>query len=460
MKIKPIILSGGSGTRLWPLSTESRPKQFFDIFNKNTNLFEETLDRINNLNFEKPIIVSNKNQRFNILQSIRKNNFKYDKIILEDKPKNTAPAIAASTFFCKDEEILCFLPSDHYIQNNKNFINALLKAHKVAMDDKLVILGLKSTEPNTNYGYIKYKTKNIYKNSFEVDSFIEKPLKARAVKLYKNKALWNSGIVIVKNKYLKYLFNEFYKKDFLLIKDSLENSYKEMEFTFLGKKDWSKIVSTSFDYAILEKKFKKMVIPLAINWNDLGTFESIYNIKESIGHVERINTKNCFTFSNNNLLVTNNVKGLNIINTKDITLVTKKGNSNAIKEVLKKIKLKEKKENFIESNSNRPWGSFSNLGHGKGYKVKKLHILPGQKISLQKHFKRSEHWVVVQGIAFITKGKKQFKLNANQSTFIKKGETHRIENKSKKDLIMIEVQTGKYLEEDDIERFKDIYNRQ
>ena len=457
MKIKPIILSGGSGTRLWPLSTESKPKQFFDIFNKNTSLFEETLSRINTLNFEKPIIVSNKNQRFNILKSIRKINCKYDKIILEDKSKNTAPAIAASTFFCKDKEVLCFLPSDHYIENNKNFINALLKAYKVALNDKLVILGLESTEPNINYGYIKYKNNSIYKDYFEVDSFIEKPKKSRAIMLYKNRALWNSGIVIVKNNYLKYLFNEFYKKNFSLVKNSFKDSYKNMEFIFLGKKDWNKISAISFDYAILEKKFKKMVVPLAINWDDLGTFESIYNIKESIGNVERVSTKNCFTFSNSNLLVTNDIKDLNIINTKDITLVTKKGNPNAIKEVLKKIKLKRK--NLIESESNRPWGSFSNLGQGEGYKVKKLHILPGQKISLQKHFKRSEHWVVIQGTAYIIKGKKQFKLNANQSTFIKKGETHRIENKSKKDLIMIEVQTGKYLEEDDIERFKDIYNR-
>ncbi|MAH88856.1 MAG: mannose-1-phosphate guanylyltransferase/mannose-6-phosphate isomerase [Pelagibacterales bacterium] len=459
MKIKPIILSGGSGTRLWPLSTENKPKQFFDIFDKNNNLFEETLNRITNLNFEKPIIISNKNQRFNILKSIRKNNYKYDKIILEDKPKNTAPAFAASTLFCKNEEILCFLPSDHYIQNNKKFITTLLKAYKVAMSDQLVILGLESTEPNINYGYIKYNNKSIYKDCFEVDSFIEKPERSKAIQLYKNNALWNSGIVIIKNSYLKFLFNKYFKKNFLLVKNSFDNSYKNMEFTFLGQKDWNKIPVISFDYAILEKTFKKMVIPLAINWNDLGTFESIHDIKESIGQVERINTKNCFTFSNNNLLVTNDVKDLNIINTKEITLVTKKGDSNAIKKVLKKIKLKRKKENFNQSDSNRPWGSFSNLGQGDGYKVKKLHILPGQKISLQKHFKRSEHWVVVQGTAFIIKGKKQFKLNANQSTFIKKGETHRIENKSKKDLIMIEIQTGAYLEEDDIKRFKDIYNR-
>ena len=459
MKIKPIILSGGSGTRLWPLSRENKPKQFFDIFNKNTNLFEETLNRIDNSHFSKPIIISNKNHRFNILKSIRNSKAKYDRVLLEEKPKNTAPAFAACTFFCKNEDILCFLPSDHYIQNDKKFINALLKAHKIALSDKLVILGLKSKEPNENYGYIKYNKNSIYKDSFEVRSFIEKPIKTRALKLHKLGALWNSGIVIVKNSYLKYLFNKFEKRLFSLVKESFENSYKQMEFIILGPKSWNKISAISFDYAILEKSFKKIVVPLDIIWSDLGTFESIYNIKKSIGKVESINTKNCFTYSNHKVLITNNIKDLNIINTKDVTLVSKKGDAGTIRELVKKINTKKKIEIFNESESNRPWGSFTNLDQGKGYKVKKLHILPGQKISLQKHFKRSEHWVVIQGKAIIIKGKKQYKLSANQSTFIKKGEIHRIENKSKKDLIMIEVQTGKYLEEDDIIRYEDIYNR-
>ena len=457
MKIKPIILSGGAGKRLWPLSTENKPKQFFDIFNKKINLFEETLKRTKNLNFSRPIIISNKNQRFNVLKSIRNCNTKYDKVLLEDSPKNTAPAFAASTFFCKDEEVLCFLPSDHHIQNNAKFINALLKAKKIALNNKLVILGLKSKEPNVNYGYIKYKKNYLYKDSFEVDSFIEKPKKSIALKLCKIGALWNSGIVVVKNSYLKSLFSKFDNSLFSLVRKSFESSCNEMEFILLGKKGWNKVPSISFDYAILEKEFNKIVVQLDITWSDLGTFESIYKINKSIGNVESINTKNCFIFSNHKFLVTNEVKDLNIINTKDITLVSKKGDANAIKKLYEKIH--KNKKLFNESEANRPWGSFTNLDQGNGYKVKKLHILPGQKISLQKHFKRSEHWVVIEGTAYIIKGKKQFKLSANQSTFIKKGEIHRIENKSKKDLIIIEVQTGEYLEEDDIKRFKDIYKR-
>ncbi|OUU27988.1 MAG: mannose-1-phosphate guanylyltransferase/mannose-6-phosphate isomerase [Candidatus Endolissoclinum sp. TMED37] len=459
MKIKPIILSGGSGTRLWPLSRENKPKQFFDIFNEKTNLFEETLNRINNPNFTKPIIISNKNQRFNVLKSITNCNTKYDKLILEDRPKNTGPAFAASTFYCKDDDVLCFLPSDHHIKNNKKFIQGLLKAHKIALKDNLVILGLKSKEPNINYGYIKYKKNYIYKDSFEIDSFIEKPEKLNAVRLHRLGALWNLGIVVVKNSYLKSLFNQFNKKLFSLVRESFLHANKEMEFIFLGKKGWDQVPSISFDYALLEKEFKKIVVKLDITWSDLGTFESIYKIKKSIGNVESISTKNCFTFSNHKTLITNDVKNLNIINTRDITLVSKKGDANTIKQLINKISKKKNKEILNEAESNRPWGSFINLDQGNGYKVKKLHILPGHKISLQKHFKRSEHWVVINGTALITKGRKKFKLNANQSTFIKKGEIHRIENKSRKDLIMIEVQTGEYLEEDDIKRFKDIYKR-
>merc|ERR1712023_384730 len=192
----------------------------------------------------------------------------------------------------------CFLPSDHHIKNNKKFIQGLLKASKIALNNKLVILGLKSKEPNINYGYIKYKKNYVFKDSFEVDSFIEKPKKLKAISLHRQGALWNSGIVIVKNNYLKSLFNQFNKKLYSLVRKSCAHSIKDMEFIFLDKKDWNQVSSISFDYAILEKEFKQIVVQLDIIWSDLGTFESIYKIKKSIGNVESINTENCFSFSN------------------------------------------------------------------------------------------------------------------------------------------------------------------
>ncbi len=459
MKIKPIILSGGSGTRLWPISRKNNPKQFIDIFKKETNLFQETLNRVKNSIFDKPIIISNKEHRFDILKNIRAHRVKYDKLILEDSPKNTAPAFAVASNFCSLDQILCFLPSDHYIKNNNTFLSTIRRASNIAEKGNLVILGVKSSGPNENYGYITYKNIGENKSFYEVNKFIEKPKRRKAEKLFKEKAFWNSGIVIVKNSTLINLFKKYAMDLYLKCQLSAENSYKDNEFFFLEKKHWTKINSCSFDYKILEKNFRKLVVPLNIFWNDLGTYESLYESINTVGDVININTKNCFTYSNDKLLVTSGLNNLIIVNTKNATLVSKKGKSSDIRSIVKKLEATDREELLSEVSSNRPWGSFTNLGTGNGYKVKKLLIAPGQKISLQKHFKRSEHWVVVKGTALITKGKKSFILKTNQSTFIKKGEIHRIENRNKSDLIMIEVQTGNYLEEDDIKRLKDIYSR-
>ena len=459
MKIKPIILSGGAGVRLWPLSRKNMPKQFVDIFNSSTNLFEQTLLRVNNINFLSPIIISNKEQRFDVLNNVKKNKIKIDKMILEDAPKNTAPAFATASHLCSQDDILCFLPSDHYIKKTKSFLLAIKNASLLADQGNLVILGLNSSFPNTNYGYIKYKNNGSKSKFYEVEKFVEKPNLKKATTLHQNKAFWNSGIVIIKNKFLKLLFEKYAPYLYLNCKNSFINSYQDNEFTFLEEKSWKKVSPISFDYAILEKKFKKLVVPLNTSWSDLGTYESLFDITDSIGDVIKVNTNNCFTYSNDKLLVTSNVDDLIIVNTNNATLVTKKGNSSDIRNIVKRLDLNKRKESISDSFSNRPWGSFTTLGAGEGYKVKKLIILPGHKISLQKHLKRSEHWVVVYGIASITKGKENFTLKTNQSTFIKKGEIHRIENKTNKDLIMIEVQTGNYLEEDDIKRYKDQYNR-
>ncbi|MBF96991.1 MAG: mannose-1-phosphate guanylyltransferase/mannose-6-phosphate isomerase, partial [Pelagibacterales bacterium] len=238
-----------------------------------------------------------------------------------------------------------------------------------------------------------------------------------------------------------------------------QKAKKDNEFFILDKTPLLNTKSISMDYAVLEKKFKKLVIPFNCKWSDLGTYESIYKVKKSYGNVLSVDAKNNFTYSDNKLLVVAGVKDKVIVNTKNAILVTNKESSNLLRKTMKLLIKKNKAEAIDDSVISRPWGLFENIKHEKGYKIKKLLVLPGEKISLQKHKKRSEHWVVISGTAIITKGKKKFKLKPNESTFIKKGEIHRIENNTKKNLVLVEVQTGDYLEEDDIYRFEDKYNR-
>ena len=241
MKIKPIILSGGSGVRLWPLSRKNKPKQFVDLFQSNTNLFAQTLNRVNSLLFSQPIIVSNKDQRFDILKNIRDTKLKVDKIILEESPKNTAPACAAASYFCSDNEIMCFFPSDHYIKNDSTFLKTIKQACEIADNNKLVVLGAICKDPNQNYGYISYKKVKNNQKYFFVKKFIEKPSRIKAQKLFQEKAFWNSGIVIVKNSVLKNLLNQYTKNLLMQVNKCCINSYTENEFTLLDKTIWKKI---------------------------------------------------------------------------------------------------------------------------------------------------------------------------------------------------------------------------
>ena len=459
MKIKPIILSGGSGVRLWPLSREKQAKQFVDIFNNDSSLFLDTLLRIKNKHFSKPIIVSNTIHRFDVLKTLKKANIFIDKIILEHSQKNTAPATILGSYFADDNDILCIMPSDHFIKNNTKFLNSIMQAADIAKNNKLVSLGVICNEANTNYGYIIPDTLSKEKGLIKVRSFIEKPNRSKANQLLKKKVFWNTGIVVVKNSFLKSLFEKFSKQMYQTTIMSCNKSKTDREFVLPEILMWNKINPISFDYAIMEKKFNKYVVPIKSKWSDLGTFDSLKKIKKKSGNVLNINSENCMTYSNEKLLITAGVKNLIVINTKNAILVTNEEPSSHIRAVVKKLVKLNRQEAFTNSEENRPWGSFETIQSGKNYKVKKLLILPGEKISLQKHLKRSEHWVVVEGKAKITKGKKIYNLNTNESIFISKKEIHRIENVTKKNLIIIEVQTGSYLEEDDIIRIEDKYKR-
>ena len=459
MKAKPVILSGGSGVRLWPISRKNLAKQFVDVFQNDSSLFLETVKRVSKSPFTDPLIISNISQRFEILKLLKKFKIKTDKIVLETLQKNTAPACAVASYYSDHEEVLCIMPSDHYIEDNKKFLITIEKAIELASKDFLVTIGAKALEPNSNYGYIIPSSKKKQKNSFEIESFVEKPSIKVAKKIIKNNGLWNTGIIVVKNKVLVNLFNRFNKDIYNKAVASCKNSKLEKEFHILDKLSLKSIKEISIDYAVLEKKFTKLVIPYTGKWTDLGTYDSLYKVKKSYGNVISVSSKNNFTYSDEKLLVLAGIEDQVVVNTKNAILVTKKDSSYLLRDIMKILIKNNNIEAFDDAIISRPWGLFENIKHEKGYKVKKLLVLPGEKISLQKHLKRSEHWVVIEGIATITKGNKKFLLKKNESTFIKKKEKHRIENNTKKNLILIEVQTGNYLEEDDIYRFEDKYNR-
>ncbi len=458
MKAKPVILSGGSGVRLWPISRKNLAKQFVDIFNNQGSLFLDAVKRVSGNSFYSPLIISNISQRYEILKLVKKFKLKTDKIILETLQKNTAPACVFASYFSKDEDILCIMPSDHYIENKEKFVKTIEKAIKLASKDFLVTIGAKAKEPSSNYGYI-IPSKNKINNYYEIESFQEKPSKSVAQKLIKNNSLWNTGIIVVKNKVLIKLFKRFSKNVYTKSVAACKSAKLENEFHILDQKLLSKVSEISVDYAILEKKFTKLVVPYKGQWSDLGTYDALYKVRKSFGNILSINSNNNFTYSNEKLMVVSGIKDQVIVNTKNAILVTKKDSPNFLRDIMKLLIEKNHEEAYDDAVVSRPWGLFENIKHESGYKVKKLLVLPGEKISLQKHLKRSEHWVVISGTATITKGKNKFFLKANESTFIKKGEVHRIENNTKNNLVLIEVQTGNYLEEDDIYRFEDKYNR-
>ena len=459
MRIRPVILSGGSGVRLWPLSRENQAKQFVDIFNNDSSLFLETLKRVNSSIFSKPIIIANKKHRFEILKNIKRFKLKTDKIILEYSQKNTAPAAVIGTYFSKPDDILCIMPADHHIKSLSQFNKAIVKAAKIAKKGNLVSIGAECCEENINYGYIVPDHSKKNPVGIVVKSFREKPSVSDVKHLISKDAFWNTGIVLVSNNFLTLLFKKFARTLYEQTVDSCKKTIKDKEFLLPAENPWKNINAISLDYAILEKKFLKYVVPLKTKWSDMGTFESLKKIKEKSGDVVNIESHNCMTYSNDKLLVTAGVEDLIIVNTKNATLVSNKDSSSYLRKAVKKLIKLNRNEAFNDNLESRPWGSFENIEFGKGYKVKKLVILPGEKISLQKHLKRSEHWVVVQGRAKVTKGKKVFNLLKNQSVFIDKEIVHRIENTTKQDLVIIEVQTGDYLEEDDIIRIEDKYKR-
>ena len=470
-KIYPVILSGGSGTRLWPQYRLSFPKQFLKI-NSDYTLIQETLIRINNKKiFHPPILICNDEHRFIIAEQLRELGIKPKLIILEPIGKNTAAAISVASSILKkiDENAkILVLSSDHKISKTNNFQKVINNCSHVCEKNKIVIFGIKPTQPDKNYGYIK-KGKIFDKKSktFYVNEFKEKPSLNTAKKYLKNKNyFWNSGIFFFKADLMLDEIKLYDKKTFDHSINSIKFSNKDLDFLRLSKKHFNKITAKPIDISVIEKSKKIIFKNFECDWSDVGSWPSIFDLakknnKNNLlkGLVETTNVKNSFIQSENQQVMVINQENLIVISTKDALLIMPNDKNINIKDSIKNLSKKNNEKVLFHPNVYRPWGSFEVLLTKKNYQVKRLVINPKQKISLQKHKYRSEHWVVVNGLATVTKNNKIYNLKKNQSIDIPKGSKHRVENKQNLPLVIIEIQTGDKLLENDIIRFEDIYNR-
>ena len=474
-KIVPVILAGGIGSRLWPLSRASYPKQFLKLDEANNfSMLQNTYLRINGIkHLDAPIIICNEEHRFIVAEQMREIEIKPKSIILEPVSRNTAPAIALASLKILEEEkndsILLILSADHLIKDTKSFKKAIQIGLKFAQDGRLVTFGINPTRPETGYGYIEsFEEINSTKKFSNIKSFIEKPNKDLAKHLIEdNHFTWNSGIFMFKSSVIINEIKKYHPSIINLCMEALQDKTNDLDFQRINKEQFKACKDISIDIAVMEKTKLGTVIDLNAQWSDIGNWKTIWekSKKDNMGNKEQgkktllKDCKNCYLRSENRLTIGLGIEEIAVIETRDAVLVANINKVQNIKEMVTELEsrnIKEGKENSIIF---RPWGNFTTIEDEKNWKVKKLEIKPGAYISLQLHKHRSEHWVVVSGVAKAEVGKKITFLKENESIYVPKGSKHRLSNPKEKTLVLIEVQSGDYLDEDDIIRFKDNYGR-
>ena len=461
--ISAVILAGGSGTRLWPVSRAKRPKQFLDLFGDETML-QATFNRLENLDIKSFVTICNNDHRFYVADQIKNIN-KKSKIILEPIGKNTAPAIAMAAFTSIEDPILLVLSADHLIKDKEEFTSAVKKAAPLAQDGKLVVFGVKPENPNTGYGYIK-KGKD-FESGFYVDSFKEKPSSDLAKKyIASGDYFWNSGMFMFKSSVFLEELSKYRPDIYKICKESTISPNTDLDFTRIDEKKFEKCPNDSIDFAVMEKTENAVMVEMNAGWNDIGTWSSIWDVSKKdkdsnaiLGDVILHDVNNSYIRSDDFVVAAVGIKDLIIVASQEVVLVANKNNPQEISKIVDSLKKDERPEWKIHREVHRPWGKFDSIDSGDRYQVKRITVKPKAKLSLQKHKHRAEHWIVVSGIAKVTKGNETFKLSENQSTYIPLGEIHALENPGDFDLVLIEVQSGSYLGEDDIVRLKDIYGR-
>jgi mannose-1-phosphate guanylyltransferase/mannose-6-phosphate isomerase len=464
----PVILSGGAGTRLWPLSREMYPKQLLALTSAQTMLQETILRLAGITDATAPIVVCNEEHRFTVAEQMHALGVQASAILLEPAGRNTAPAVALAALKALDmdpEATLVVAPADHVIRDARNFQQAADVAVTLAQHDKLVTFGIVAHAPETGYGYIRRGDGP--GPAFPVAQFIEKPpLDVAQQFVATGDYYWNSGMFVFKaSRYLAEL--ESFAPDILEACTAAFRAAKiDLDFVRIDKAEFTKCRSESIDYAVMEKTKHALVLPLDVGWSDVGSWSSLFDALPADeegnvlqGDVMIHDTHDCYVHSTSRLVAAVGMEDHIIVETKDAILVAPKDRVQDVKDLVAQIKKSGRSESALHREVFRPWGSYDSIDSGERFQVKRLSVKPGGVLSLQMHHHRAEHWIVVQGAARITRNDETFLLAENESTYIPVGATHRIENPGKVPLHIIEVQSGSYLGEDDIVRFEDNYGR-
>ena len=466
-KLQPVLLSGGSGTRLWPLSREGYPKQFLPLVGDDTML-QATWRRVADIAGAAPIVVANEDHRFLVAEQLRQVGAPKPDILLEPMGRNTAPAIALAALqamHAGEDPLLLVLPSDHVVADADAFRDAVREAAAAAEAGALVTFGILPSAPETGFGYIEAEHAGS-DGVRKVRRFVEKPDGATAQRyLDSGGYYWNSGMFLFRASVLLAELERFRPEIVAACRDAFAAAKRDGDFIRVDREAFARCPSDSIDYAVMENTDAAMVLPVDIGWNDIGSWSALWDVaardeagNAHYGDVIAVDSRNSYAYARR-LVALVGVDDLVVVETDDAVLVARKDRVQQVKDVVSQLKAAQRTQAALHREVHRPWGSYDSIDVGDGFQVKRIKVKPGAALSLQSHDKRAEHWIVVRGTARVTRNNDVFELFANQSTYIPIGAKHRLENPGSEMLELIEVQSGAYLGEDDIVRYEDVYGR-
>jgi mannose-1-phosphate guanylyltransferase/mannose-6-phosphate isomerase len=464
--VVPVVMSGGSGTRMWPKSRQEYPKQFLPLFNE-TSMLQDTVLRLQGLDAEAPLLICNESHRFLVAEQLLECNVEPQSIVLEPFGRNTAPAIAVAALSqASEDSILLVLAADHVITNVEEFHRLVRLGEKVCAEGKLVTFGIVPSKPETGYGYIQ-AGEEVESGIHQVEAFVEKPDAATAEQYVgAGNYYWNSGMFMFRAKDFLSELKDRQPKILEQCSAALRDAKSDLDFIRLDAAQFETCPSDSIDYAVMEHTKNGVVIPSDIGWSDVGSWSSLWEVGDKdadgnkfVGDVIAKNSKNNLVHADGRLVTLVGIDDVVVVDTDDAILIASRDQVQDVKSIVNELKSRGRCEHLNHRKVIRPWGSYDSVDMDDGFQVKRISVKPGASLSLQMHHHRAEHWIVVSGTAEVTCGEKVFLVEKNQSTYIPLGETHRLRNPGKIPLKLIEVQSGDYLGEDDIVRFEDNYGR-